>query len=136
MNPTWMIIQPKTIAMCLGKSLHLEIHNHYNFFQTMIESTVFSQWIFYPLKLKVQHFVCSPSLLMTCLLLLLLFKSTLQKENSWITRFCLLTYLKVSTYLYRRKSLKWSFMRLQNLKTVLSNASSVNIIFFWMLGIL
>lgn len=42
MKPTWMIIQLKTIAMSLGKSLHLEIHDHYKVFQSVIESTVFS----------------------------------------------------------------------------------------------
>lgn len=37
-----MIIQPKTIAMSLDKSLHLEIHDHCNVFQSVIEPTVFS----------------------------------------------------------------------------------------------
>jgi len=37
-----MIIQPKTIGMSLGKSLHLEIHDHYKVFQVVLESTVFS----------------------------------------------------------------------------------------------
>lgn len=37
-----MIIQPKNIAMSLGKSLYLEIHDDSKVFQAVIESPVFS----------------------------------------------------------------------------------------------